>query len=53
VVSKMNQCLRNLFRSVIIASDQNIVSDVCTGLGNGAVCVVTRPNDDEDEEPIS
>jgi hypothetical protein len=46
--------LRNsLFRSVIIASDQNIVSEVYTGLGSGAGYVVTRANDDEDEEPIS
>jgi hypothetical protein len=29
--------LRNLFRSVIIASDQNIVSEVYMGLGSGAV----------------
>jgi hypothetical protein len=44
---------RNLF-PVITASDQNIVSKVYTGLGSGAGYVVTRPNDDEeDEQPIS
>jgi hypothetical protein len=29
------------------------VSKVNMGLGSGAGYVVTRPNDDEDEEPIS